>query len=88
MQDADEGSNNFVEVSEVNHLDMSEPSKELGDGMFIASTAGKEPVLFTAGTGATKTILSHKVYQTIKDGEMPSFKQLSGMRGAEGSKIR
>lgn len=69
-------------------MNMSGPSKKLFDGVYIKGMVGNEPVIFTADTGASKTILSYKVYQKLKDGERPSLEQSSGLRGAGGSKIK
>ncbi len=42
-------------------------ARDLGDGLYIAGLVEKEPVVFTADTGASKTIISTRVYEKLDE---------------------
>ena len=63
-------------------------NKGLGEGVFVDGFVGKMPVVFTADTGASRTILSSRVYDVLSNEERPQLKRSVGLRGAGGSPIR
>ncbi len=62
--------------------------KDLGDGLYIKGLVQKVPVIFTADTGASKTIVSSKVYDRMVEGDRPELRRSACLRGADGSLIK
>ncbi|KAH3840323.1 hypothetical protein DPMN_113770 [Dreissena polymorpha] len=46
------------------------------------------PVIFTTDTGASRTIISTKVYQRIPEGRKPALSGSTSLRGASGVPIK
>ncbi|MEW8545559.1 MAG: reverse transcriptase domain-containing protein [Candidatus Thiodiazotropha sp.] len=57
------------------------------DGIYIRGSVGGYPVLFTADTGASKTVLSKRVYDAMKSEDKPSLSKSSKLIGAGGAII-
>ncbi|MES9884358.1 MAG: retropepsin-like aspartic protease, partial [Sedimenticola sp.] len=62
--------------------------KDLGAGLYIAGMVEQVPVVFTADTGASKTIVSTRVYDRMVKGERPELQRSTTLRGAGGSPIK
>lgn len=56
--------------------------------MYIHGSIQNVPVVFTADTGASKTIVSSRVYDKISSKEKPSLRNSSCLRGASGKPIK
>ncbi len=54
----------------------------------LRALVGQQPVVFTADTGASRTIISSRVYDRLLDGERPELRRSSCLRGAGGSPIK
>ncbi len=62
--------------------------KDPGTGLFIEGLVQQEPVVFTADTGASRTIISSRVYDRMVGGDRPELQRSSCLRGADGSPIK
>ncbi|XP_053389691.1 retroviral-like aspartic protease 1 [Mercenaria mercenaria] len=63
-------------------------TRDLSDGINVQGSVGNVPATFTVDTGAARSVLSHEVYQKIKDGERPTLRGSVGLRRAGGTEIR
>ena len=48
-------------------------TRKLPDGIYIKGSVQGYPILFTADTGASKTIISRRTYEAMKSVERPSL---------------
>jgi len=80
------------------HTGVSEPEREvsctgvkggreLTTGVYIRGWIGETPVTFTADTGASRTVVSSRVYDQLSIKEKPVLKWSVKLRGAGGSPI-
>ena len=58
------------------------------DGIYIRGTAQGYPLLFTTDTGASKTIISSRVYESFKPEDRPKLVKSSKLVGAGGVSIK
>ena len=58
--------------------------RQLCDGIYIKGKIQDTPVIFTVDTGACRTVLATKVYQSLPEGKRPVLKQSSCLTGAGG----
>ena len=63
-------------------------SRSLTDGVYVKGMVNGEPVTFTADTGASKTIISTKVYEKIPVARRPVLDQSLRLIGAGGAPIK
>lgn len=63
-------------------------TRKLPDGVYIRGSAQGYPLLFTTDTGASKTIISKRVYESMKTEDQPELKRSSKLVGASGAEIR
>ena len=81
------------------HTGLSEPEREvsctgvkggreLTTGVYIRGWVGETPVTFTADTGASRTVVSSRVYDQLSIKDKPVLKGSVKLRGAGGSPIR
>lgn len=61
--------------------------RRLYDGVYINGSVEGVPVVFTADTGASKTLISTRVYQKIHEGIRPSLSKSASLRAANGEPI-
>ena len=64
------------------------PVKENNDGVYVEGVVEKRPVLFTADTGASKTILSINAYHSLEKEKRPELKNCTSLKGAGGAPIK
>ncbi|KAH3803436.1 hypothetical protein DPMN_131697 [Dreissena polymorpha] len=65
-----------------------EKLRSLGDGLFVKGSINEVPVIFTTDTGASRTIISKKVYRRIPEGSKPVLSGNTSLRGASGVPIK
>ena len=58
------------------------------DGLYVRGSVQGYPILFTTDTGASKTILSSRVFESMKPEDRPSLKKTSKLVGASGVSIK
>ena len=63
-------------------------TRKLPDGIYIRGTAQGYPPLFTTDTGASKTIISSRVYESFKPEDRPKLERSSKLVGAGGVSIK
>ncbi len=66
----------------------NERDKRLCNGVYIKGQIEGIPILFTADTGASRTVISERVYDRMEEGHRPSLEKTSCLVGAGGSPIR
>ncbi len=62
--------------------------KRLCNGVYIKGQIEGIPILFTADTGASRTVISERVYNRMIDGKRPALSKTSCLVGADGAPIR
>ena len=62
--------------------------QDLADGLYIEGYVGSEQVTFTADTGASRTIISCRVYDRMDQESRPILRRSSALRGAGGAPIK
>lgn len=62
--------------------------RKLPDGIYIRGSVQGYPVLLTADTGASKTVLSKRVYETMRPEDKPKLESASKLIGAGGTAIK
>ena len=62
--------------------------QDLADGLYIEGYVGSEQVTFTADTGASRTIISSRVYDRMDQESRPILRRSSALRGAGGAPIK
>ena len=75
--------NNLKGTSEAVIKSLKNPRK-LPDGIYIKGTAQGYPILYTADTGASKTVLSKRVYDNMRPEDKPPLSKASRLVGAGG----
>ena len=58
------------------------------DGLYVRGSVQGYPILFTADTGASKTILSSRVFESMKPEDRPNLVKTSKLVGASGVSIK
>ena len=58
--------------------------RKLPDGVYIRGSVQGYPVLLTADTGATKTVISKRVYEAMRPEDKPKLGKSSKLIGAGG----
>ncbi len=80
----EEGRKSGVDSKVVNN----ERDKRRCNGVYIKGQIEGIPILFTADTGASRTVISERVYDRMEEGQRPSLEKTSCLVGAGGSPIR
>ena len=62
-------------------------TRKLPDGIYIRGTIQGYPILYTADTGASKTVLSKRVYDSMRPEDKPPLSKSSKLVGAGGTSI-
>ncbi|KAH3801602.1 hypothetical protein DPMN_155258 [Dreissena polymorpha] len=62
--------------------------RDYGDGLYIEGTVEDTPVVFTTDTGASKTIVSSRIFNRLRESEKPKLTDAIGLRGAGGMPIK
>ena len=62
-------------------------TRKLPDGVYIRGSVQGYPILFTTDTGASKTIVSSRVFESMKPVDKPMLTKASKLVGATGSPI-
>lgn len=62
--------------------------RKLPDGIYIRGTVQGYPILFTADTGASKTVLSKRVFESMRPADRPELAKASKLIGAGGTTIK
>ena len=63
-------------------------TRKLPDGVYIRGSAQGYPLLFTTDTGASKTIISKRVFESMATEDQPKLSGSSKLIGASGTEIR
>ena len=63
-------------------------SRKLPDGIYVQGAAQGYPILFTTDTGASKTIISKRVFESMKAADQPKLSGASRLIGACGTEIK
>ena len=63
-------------------------TRKLSDGIYIRGTVQVYPLLFTADTGASKTIISNRVFESLKPEDRPELAKNAKLVGASGESIK
>lgn len=63
-------------------------ARKLPDGVYIRGTVQGYPLLFTTDTGASKTIISNRVFESLKPEKRPELVKTSKLVGASGVNIK
>lgn len=66
----------------------SEIRKPLSEGIYVRGSLNDLPILFTADTGASRTIISSKVYSRLDPTQRPVLQGGTCLKGASGAPIR
>ena len=61
--------------------------RKLPDGIYIRGDIQGYPVLFTADTGASKTVLSKRVFESMRPADRPVLSRASKLIGTGGTII-
>ena len=62
-------------------------TRKLPDGVYVRGMVKGYPVLFTADTGASKTIISNTVFESLKEEDRPELVKTSRLAGPSGVSI-
>ena len=62
--------------------------RDYGDGLYIEGTVEDTLVVFTTDTGASKTIVSSRIFNRLRESEKPKLTGAIGLRGAGGMPIK
>ena len=73
--------NNFVKS-------IKAKSKNLPDGIYVRGSAQGYPMLFTTDTGASQTIISKRIFDSMKTEDQPNLSGASRLIGACGTEIK
>ena len=65
----------------------SQEKRGLSDGVYVPGSVNGMPVTFTADTGASRTIISNRVYESLPVEKRPSLNHSSRLIGAGGAPI-
>ncbi|KAH3836702.1 hypothetical protein DPMN_110075 [Dreissena polymorpha] len=60
---------------------------DLGDGLYVKCFVNEKPIIFTLVTGASRTIISTRVYQRLPERSRPSLSKGASLKGACGAPI-
>ena len=82
------GLSNIEESNIKNVIKSVKITRKLPDGMYIRGTVQGYPLLFTTDTGASKTIISTRVYDSMQPGDRPALEKMSKLVGASGVSIK
>ena len=63
-------------------------TRKLPDGVYIRGTVQGYPLLFTTDTGASKTIISTRVFESLEPKDRPELVKTSKLVGASGASIK
>lgn len=63
-------------------------TRKLPDGIYIRGSVQGYPLLFTTDTGASRTIISKRVFEAMKQEDQPELKSSSKLVGASGAVIK
>ena len=63
-------------------------TRKLPDGVYIRGSVQGYPILFTADTGASKTIVSSRVFDSMRPEDKPELVKATELVGANGSPIK
>ena len=58
------------------------------DGVYIRGSVQGYPLLFTTDTGASKTIISNRVFESLKPEDRPELEKTSKLVGASGVSLK
>ncbi|XP_053401636.1 uncharacterized protein LOC123522917 [Mercenaria mercenaria] len=61
--------------------------KRLSDGVYVKGKVEGVELLFTADTGAARSVLSSRIYRKIEESQRPKLAKCGSLRGANGSPI-
>ncbi|KAH3857485.1 hypothetical protein DPMN_100092 [Dreissena polymorpha] len=68
-------------------VDIDKRLCDLGDGLYVKGFVNENPLIFTLDTGASRTIISTRVYQRLPEGSRPSLSKGAKLKGACGAPI-
>ena len=81
------GHKNNDNLKEDNVIKSIRATRKLPDGVYIRGSVQGYPLLFTTDTGASKTIISKRIYDTMREDDRPQLGKSSKLVGASGNEI-
>ena len=81
------GHKNNDNLKEDNVIKSIRATRKLPDGVYIRGSVQGYPFLFTTDTGASKTIISKRIYDTMREDDRPQLGKSSKLVGASGNEI-
>ena len=75
-------------MSNKNVIKSVKAKRKLPDGVYIRGTVQGYPLLFTTDTGASRTIISSRFYDTMEPGDRPTLVKTAKLVGASGMNIQ
>ncbi|MCG8046149.1 MAG: retroviral-like aspartic protease family protein, partial [Candidatus Thiodiazotropha endolucinida] len=81
-------SNNREDPTSKNIIKSVKVKRKLPDGVYIRGTVQGYPLLFTTDTGASKTIISTRLYDSMEPEDRPALVKTSQLVGASGVSIK
>ena len=67
------GHKNNDNLKEDNVIKSIRATRKLPDGVYIRGSVQGYPLLFTTDTGASKTIISKRIYDTMREDDRPQL---------------
>ena len=67
---------------------LPQKKRRLSDGVYVHGAVNGEPVLFTADTGASRTVLSTRLYERLDPQQRPSLERSACLKGASGAPLK
>ena len=77
-----------TDSSDTQTLKSIKTSRKLPDGIYIRGSVQGYPILFTADTGASKTVVSKRMYEAMEVEDRPALSSSSRLIGPGGSIIK
>ena len=77
-----------TDSSDTQTLKSIKTSRKLRDGIYIRGSVQGYPILFTADTGASKTVISKRMYEAMEIEDRPALSSSSRLIGPGGSIIK
>ena len=76
-----------LNFDKVEHLKSIKTSRKLPDGIYIRGSVQGYPIIFTADTGASKTIISRGTYESMDPADKPALVKSARLVGPTGTVI-
>ena len=87
LRDACSENNGQLNFDKVEHLKSIKTSRKLPDGIYIRGSVQGYPIIFTADTGASKTVISRGTYEAMDPADKPALVKSARLVGPTGTVI-